>query len=70
MRALAKAAGIHWLIDRDAVAIWPKGKARQGGGTKVSPQTGMRGYPAFTSCGIEVTTLFNSDPAVRRQHPS
>ena len=27
--------------------------------TKVSPSTGMRGYPAFTSSGIEVTTLFN-----------
>ncbi|MCJ2052359.1 baseplate hub protein [Methylobacterium sp. J-070] len=59
MRALADAAGIQWVIDRDTVAIWPRGKSRQGGPTKVSPSTGMRGYPAFTSSGIEVTTLFN-----------
>ncbi|MCJ2049370.1 baseplate hub protein [Methylobacterium sp. J-070] len=59
MRALAHAAGIQWVIDRDTVAIWIRGKSRQGGPTKVSPSTGMRGYPAFTSSGIEVTTLYN-----------
>ena len=59
MRALADAAGIQWVIDRDTVAIWPRGKSRQGAPTKVSPETGMRGYPAFTSSGVEVTTLYN-----------
>lgn len=59
MHRLAKAAGIQWVIDRDVVAIWPKGKARQGDATKISPATGMRGYPAFNSGGIEVTVLFN-----------
>ncbi|MCJ2060118.1 hypothetical protein MKL09_26755 [Methylobacterium sp. J-048] len=59
MRSLAEAAGIEWVIDRDTVAIWPRGKSRQGAATKVSPDTGMRGYPAFTSSGVEVTTLYN-----------
>lgn len=59
MRALADAAGIEWVIDRDTVAIWPRGKSRQGDSTKISPSTGMRGYPAFTSSGIEVVTTFN-----------
>lgn len=59
MKALADAAGIQWVIDRDTVAIWSTGKARQGDATRVSPSSGLVGYPAFTSSGIEVTTTFN-----------
>ncbi|MCJ2068151.1 hypothetical protein MKK75_04885 [Methylobacterium sp. J-030] len=59
MHRLAKAAGIQWVIDRDVVAIWPKGKARQDDAIKISTATGMRGYPAFNSGGVEVTVLFN-----------
>jgi hypothetical protein len=60
---LAKAAGIEWIIDNGKLAIWPRDKARQGGGAQISPKTGMVGYPAYTQSGLEVTTLF--DPSIQ-----
>lgn len=56
---LAEHAGIQWIIDKGALAIWPTGQARQGSGVTISKQTGMVGYPAYYSAGIIVTTLFN-----------
>ena len=57
---LAKAAGIGWVIDRGVLAIWPQGQARMSSGTPlISPQTGMVGYPSWSSVGVKVKTEFN-----------
>lgn len=55
----AKAANINWIIDNGKLAIWNKGQARGGEIPLISPTTGMVGYPAFTSKGIQVKCLFN-----------
>lgn len=57
--AAAKQAGISWIIDGSTLAIWPKGQGRGQSTPMVSPDTGMIGYPSYTSMGIVVTTLFN-----------
>lgn len=60
-RACARAADIYMTIDRGTLAIWPKNVARaqQGDTPLISVATGMVGYPAFSSNGIALTTLFN-----------
>lgn len=58
-KAAAQAAGIEWIIDNGKLAIWPKGQARGGSIPLISPDTGMRGYPMYTSKGVQVVTLFN-----------
>lgn len=43
------------------IAIWPKNKGRQGGGTPlISPETGMIGYPKFQKNQIIVRTLLDT----------
>ena len=61
VRACARAADINYLIDRDTLAIWPRAGARATTGDipLISPETGMRGYPMFSSKGITVVTEFN-----------
>lgn len=58
-KAAAQAAGIEWIIDNGKLAIWPKGQARGGQIPLISPDTGMINYPAYTSKGVSVQTLFN-----------
>ena len=58
-RRYAQAADINWLLDNRTLAIWPKGAARGDQVPLVSPETGMVGYPAYTSQGVRVTTLYN-----------
>lgn len=60
-RACARAADIYMTIDRGTLAIWPKSTARaqQGDIPLISTDTGLVGYPAFSSNGISLTTLFN-----------
>ncbi len=64
------AANINGIIEKGKLAIWPKGQARgslipliAGGGRDAAgvaiPNTGMIGYPTYTSGGIVVTTLYN-----------
>jgi hypothetical protein len=60
---IAHAAGIEHVVDLGTLAIWMPGKARQGGPTLISPQTGMIGYPAFYAASVIVKTLFN--PAIK-----
>lgn len=55
----ADAAGINFTIDNGIFAIWPKGQGRGQQVPMVSPDTGMIGYPSYTSMGVVVTTLFN-----------
>ena len=59
VKAAAQAAGIEWIIDNGKLAIWPKGQARGGSIPLISPDTGMRNYPMYTSKGVLVVTLFN-----------
>ena len=56
--ALARHAGIEWTLDCNTLAVWPAGQARNIAPTTVSPQTGLVAYPAFTSSGLILTTLF------------
>lgn len=60
-RACARAADIYMTIDRGTLAIWPKtaARAQDGDVPLISVATGMVGYPAFSSNGISLTTLFN-----------
>lgn len=56
--AVARAAGINWIIDDETLAIWPQGGTRGGLIPLLTPETGLVGYPAHTQNGIAVTTLF------------
>lgn len=57
--AVAAHAHIDWGIDRGTFYICPKGAGRIGTPVLVSPQTGMVGFPSFTSTGIEIVSVFN-----------
>lgn len=59
VRTCARAADIFFAIDRGTLAIWPKNSARGGDVPVVSPETGLVGYPTFSSNGLGLTTLFN-----------
>lgn len=61
MRACARAAGISAVIDRTKLVISPGvGKPMTVGAIPlVSPDTGMVGYPAFSSKSISIKTVFN-----------
>lgn len=59
VEACAEAAGINWTIENNTLAIWPRGGARGGQILLVSPQTGLQGYPAFTSSGIQLSMLYS-----------
>lgn len=59
VRACAEAAGINWVIDLNKLVIWPAGGARGGLIPIVSPATGLKGYPSYTSRGVSFETAFN-----------
>ncbi|OAI28695.1 hypothetical protein A1351_11365 [Methylosinus sp. R-45379] len=59
IRVLCDAAGIMWIIENNSLAIWNPGQARKGAAVLISPQTGMIGYPAFSTNSIIVRTQFN-----------
>lgn len=63
IRACARAANIRYVIDRGVLAIWPKSGGRTGALPTISADTGMVGYPALSSKGMTVTTLF--DPEIK-----
>lgn len=56
---VADAAGINWVIDVGKLAIWPRNGSRGGAIPKITPATGLIGYPSFTSTGVGLTALFN-----------
>ena len=59
IRACARAAQINHKIEFNKLTIWPKGRAVSGDGTPlIAPETGMVGYPALSSQGMTVKTLF------------
>ena len=56
---IMKHANIEMVVQKGKMAISPAGTPRQGGGTLISPQTGMVGYPAYEQASIIVRCLFN-----------
>lgn len=67
VKECAQAAQISYTVDRGKLAIWPRTSYRAGDPIKVSPATGMVGYPSFSSQGIVLTTLFNPDIQLGRR---
>jgi hypothetical protein len=68
IRECAQAAGINFTIDNGALEIWPKSGSRSLSSIPViSTQTGMVGYPTFSSNGLMLTTLFNPSIKVGAQ---
>lgn len=60
IRECVRAADINFTIDNGALEIWPKNGARNLSSIPIiSSQTGMVGYPAFSSNELVLTTLFN-----------
>jgi hypothetical protein len=56
----AEAADLNWIIDKGVLAIWPRSGTRAGKVPVISPETGMVGYPSYSSyLGIQVKSLFN-----------
>lgn len=61
LRSCAKAARVNFTIDRGVLSVWPEGGYRKGDPIGVAPETGLIGYPAFTSKGLQLTMLYNPD---------
>lgn len=61
IRTLARAARIVCLIANKKVKIWPNGKTNGYPVLKLSPQTGLIGYPKWEKNGIAITHLFNQN---------
>lgn len=63
LETCARAAGFDWIIDNGTVAIWPKGSHRQSIPYIISPDTGMVGYPTYSSNSLIVNILY--EPTIR-----
>jgi hypothetical protein len=60
IRECAQAADIYFTIDSGTLEIWPKNGSRNLLSIPtISAQSGMVGYPMFSSNGLMVTTMFN-----------
>lgn len=57
--AAASQANIGIALDKGILVIWNKGEARGGSVPLISAATGMIDYPAYTSKGIAVKTVYN-----------
>ncbi|WHZ12961.1 MAG: hypothetical protein OJF60_003402 [Burkholderiaceae bacterium] len=61
IKSCARAAGIFYSIDNGVLAIWPVNGSRQQDQIPViSPQSGMLGYPTYSSQGVTVRTLLSA----------
>lgn len=52
IQACAEAADVAYIIDDNALVIWPKNGSRGGLVPKVAPGAGLVGYPRYTSQGV------------------
>lgn len=53
-------AGISWnCLDDGTLAIWNPGESRGGKAPLISPESGLVGYPSFSSNGIALRTIYN-----------
>lgn len=59
VRALATAADFRYSMDRQVLAIWPRNGERKGEKPIISAETGMIGYPSFSSKGMNIRLTFN-----------
>jgi hypothetical protein len=59
LKTLVRNAGVDLYVDDDIVAICPRGVARRSLIPLISPQSGLVGYPSFTSIGVRFRCLFN-----------
>lgn len=59
LMSIAQHAGIQVLIDKGTVSIWNTTQGRNGDVVQVNENTGMDGFPSFSSLGIYVRTIFN-----------
>ena len=63
LQLIARAANINYFLDRGTLAIWPKNVARGSSQGKppvpVGPDTGLYGYPTYTTFGCMFRTLYN-----------
>jgi baseplate hub protein gp41 len=57
----AQAVPCNLLDDGTTVAIWPIDGSRAGPITKLSPATGLIGYPSYTGAGVAFRTLYNPE---------
>lgn len=55
----AQAANINFALHNGILAIWPRTGGRAGGIPMLTPETGLVGYPTFSSHGIILTSTFN-----------
>lgn len=62
-RQAAKMVGADLIIDDDEMVLLPAGGNRKGNAVLLNKDSGLLGYPAITSNGIEVKAVFN--PAFR-----
>ncbi|MGZ9710445.1 baseplate hub protein [Glaciimonas sp. GNP009] len=61
LKDCAQAADFRYTLDLSVLAVWPKNGFRAGPPVVISPDTGMVGYPSFTSNGLTLVTLLNPD---------
>jgi hypothetical protein len=61
IRAVANQIGCELLIDDSMVVIMPSGGARSGNAVYLSKESGMLGYPTFTSDGLQIKALYNPE---------
>lgn len=59
VKACARAANIFYTVEKGILAIWPKDGQRTGEPIKLDADNDMVGYPAFSSEGITLQTIFN-----------
>lgn len=58
-KALAKMAGCVLFVDDKTLVLLPPNSGRLGAIVKISPQSGLVGYPSFDMAGVVFQTLFN-----------
>lgn len=58
-RAAARQAGVNLLIDDNTLVLLPPGKERKGTTVLLADNSGMIGYPSFSSDGISVDAIYN-----------
>lgn len=67
LNSCAKAARVHYTIDRGVLAVWPEAGCRNYDPIEISPENGLIWYPAFTSSGLLLRTLYNSDLSIGKR---